>query len=120
MSIRLLSPSSSHHRPAFTLIEMLTTVAVLVIVLGLMVSLARHVREKSAQALTKNLLRRLDGAMTEYVRRNERRAERAGFDAASSRPSAAFVAGLPEVSPFPPPKMVAAAAADALGAGRPA
>jgi prepilin-type N-terminal cleavage/methylation domain-containing protein len=53
-------------RRAFTLIEMLTTVAVLVIVLGLMVSLARDVRTRSADRLTKDLLRRLDGLMIQY------------------------------------------------------
>jgi hypothetical protein len=45
---------------AFTLIEMLTTVAALVILLGLMVSLARHVRARSADTLTRDLLVRLD------------------------------------------------------------
>jgi prepilin-type N-terminal cleavage/methylation domain-containing protein len=54
-------------RRAFTLVEMLAAVAVLVIVLGLMVSLARHVRERSAQALTKSLLRQLNDAMADYV-----------------------------------------------------
>ena len=44
----------------FTLIEMLTTVAGLVILLGLMVSLARHVRARSADTLTRDLLMRLD------------------------------------------------------------
>ncbi len=56
----------SDERRAFTLIEMLTTVAVLVIVLGLMVSLARDVRTRSADRLTKDLLRRLDGLMIQY------------------------------------------------------
>jgi type II secretory pathway pseudopilin PulG len=46
---------------------MLTTVAVLIIVLGLMVSLARHVRDRSAQQLTRNLLRQLDELMTQYA-----------------------------------------------------
>jgi len=40
------------NRRAFTLIEMLVTCAVLVIVMGLMVSLARHVRSTSANELT--------------------------------------------------------------------
>jgi prepilin-type N-terminal cleavage/methylation domain-containing protein len=53
-------------RRAFTLVEMLTTVAVLVIVLGLMVSLARDVRTRSAERLTKDLLRRLDGLVAQY------------------------------------------------------
>ena len=53
---------------AFTLIEMLTTVAVLVIVLGLMVSLARDVRTRSAERLTKDLLGRLDTLVGQYTR----------------------------------------------------
>src|SRR3954470_17522401 len=55
-------------RAAFTLIEMLTTVAVLVIVLGLMVSLARDVRTRSAERLTKDLLARLDTLVEQYRR----------------------------------------------------
>ena len=54
-------------RAAFTLIEMLITIALLIIVLGLMVSLARHVRDRSAQQLTLSLLRDLDGLMSQYV-----------------------------------------------------
>lgn len=54
------------YRSAFTLIEMLTTVAALVIVLGLMVSLARDVRSRSADRLTKDLLGRLDRLMSQY------------------------------------------------------
>jgi type II secretory pathway pseudopilin PulG len=57
---------------AFTLIEMLTTVAVLVIVLGLMVSLARDVRNRSADRLTNDLLVKLDRLMAEYESRNHR------------------------------------------------
>ena len=47
---------------------MLTTVAVLVIVLGLMVSLARDVRTRSAERLTKDLLARLDLLVEQYRR----------------------------------------------------
>ena len=47
---------------------MLTTVAVLVIVLGLMVSLARDVRTRSAERLTKDLLARLDTLVEQYRR----------------------------------------------------
>ena len=50
----------------FTLIEMLTTVAFLVIVLGLMVSLARDVRSRSADRLTKDILRKLDVLVDQY------------------------------------------------------
>jgi hypothetical protein len=49
---------------------MLTTVAVLIIVLGLMVSLARHVRDQSANQLTADLLRKLDVALRKYADRN--------------------------------------------------
>lgn len=64
-----------HHLPrrAFTLIEMLTTVAVLIIVLGLMVSLARYVRDRSAQQLTRELLRELDVLMGQYIKNNDKR-----------------------------------------------
>ena len=51
----------------FTLIEAMTVVAFLVIVLGLMISLSRHVRAASADGMTKDILRRLDEAMDAYV-----------------------------------------------------
>ena len=57
-------------RPAYTLIEMLTTIAILVIALGLMVSLARRVRAQSARALTESVLLKLDGLMAQYVSRH--------------------------------------------------
>src|SRR5690242_19858807 len=53
-------------RRGYTLVEMLTTIAVLVIVLGLMVSLARRVRAQSAEAVTKGLLIKLDGLVAQY------------------------------------------------------
>lgn len=56
-------------RRGFTLTEMATTVAGLVIVLGLMVSLARYVRYRSANELTRDLLGKLDEAMVAYERR---------------------------------------------------
>ena len=68
-----LHPSSfilhPYSRRGFTLIEMLTTVAVLVIVLGMMVSLARDVRTRSADRLTKDVLRRLDTLVAQYRNR---------------------------------------------------
>jgi len=51
----------------FTLVEMLTTVALLIIMLGLMVSLAWSVRRQSSERLTKGLLLKLDALMTQYV-----------------------------------------------------
>lgn len=61
----------SRRRNGFTLIETLTTVAFLVIVLGLMVSLAHHVRDASAEELTRDILRGLDDAMAAYVNHNQ-------------------------------------------------
>src|SRR5438874_8084410 len=56
--------------PGFTLVEMLTTVAALIILMGLMVSLARYVRNASAVDLTKQLLRQLDGLLAQYMQRH--------------------------------------------------
>jgi len=60
----------SGHAPGYTLVEMLTTISVLVIVLGLMVSLARRVRAQSAELVTKEVLIKLDRLMAEYQARN--------------------------------------------------
>ena len=49
---------------------MLTTVAVLIIVLGLMVSLARYVRNAMAVEVTKDLLHRIDAMMQQYSARH--------------------------------------------------
>jgi len=68
-SRRLTTPRDSARARAFTLIEMLTTVAVLIIVLGLMVSLARYVRDRSANELTQSLLLRLDDLARAYEQR---------------------------------------------------
>lgn len=57
-------------RGGYTLLEMATTVAALVIALGLMVSLARHVREQSSHQLTEHLLQKLDRLMAQYQERN--------------------------------------------------
>ena len=65
--IRQSAIGNRQSRCGFTLIEMLTTVAVLIIVLGLMVSLARNVRNQSAQQLTRQLLRQLGVLMNEYA-----------------------------------------------------
>lgn len=61
---------------------MLTTIAVLIIVLGLMVSLARYVRNELAVEATKDLLHRLDALMQQYASRHGQ---------------------LPPVAPFLPP-----------------
>ena len=56
--------------PGFTLIEMLATVAILVILLGVMVDLARHVRSRSAGELTRRMLAELDEALSRYRLKN--------------------------------------------------
>jgi Tfp pilus assembly protein PilE len=61
-------------RSGYTVVEMLTTVAALLILLGMMVSLARHVRATSAERVTKDLLRQLDDAMARYVAKNDQAA----------------------------------------------
>lgn len=58
-------------RRAYTLLEMLTTVAALVIVLGLMVSLSRYVRGRSAGAMTRRVMVQLEAALAEYQRQNQ-------------------------------------------------
>jgi type II secretory pathway pseudopilin PulG len=58
--------SDRGRRSAYTLIELLTTIAALIIVLGLMISLAGHVREQSAELLTKEVLIKLDAVMKQY------------------------------------------------------
>ena len=49
---------------------MLTTVAMLIIMLGLMVSLARYVRRRSAEDLTRRILVNMHTAMLEYTKVN--------------------------------------------------
>lgn len=58
-------------RRGFTLVEMLTSIAALIIVFGLMVSLANFVRNNSATDLTVSLLRKLDEQVVQYSRRFE-------------------------------------------------
>lgn len=89
MNARRISGGS---RAGFTLIEVATTVAVLIIVLGLMVSLARQVRKQAGMTLTKDLLRRLDLAMGQYAQRNGKK--------------------VPAVTPFPPAAAGAAVAGE--------
>src|SRR5438046_2895408 len=101
MRARILAVPTPHSPNAFTLIELLTTLALLVITLGLAISLSRHVRERAALALTKDVLRRLDQVMAQYAERHGGR--------------------LPVVASFPPPETsdrragVAAGGSDAGG-----
>lgn len=62
--------TSQGRRGGFTLIEIAAIAAALVIVLGLMVSLARYVRARSADALTRSLLADLDRLLDRYAERH--------------------------------------------------
>jgi type II secretory pathway pseudopilin PulG len=66
----MMSRLCSSRRAAFTIIEMLTTVAVLIIVFGLMVNLAKTVRKTSSIDQTNDLLRQMDEAMSLYLQRS--------------------------------------------------
>jgi len=65
---RATNPS---HRGAFTLVEMLTTVAALIILMGLAVSLAREVRRRSADGVTRDLLNELDATVARYQQQHK-------------------------------------------------
>jgi len=69
----------SSRRRGFTLVEMLTTVALLIIILGLMVSLARYVRRRSAEDLTRRILINVHVAMAEYVKESHQTPEIESF-----------------------------------------
>ena len=88
MKPQIANPKSQIPR-GFTLLEMLTTVAVLIIVLGLMVSLARYVRNDLAVKTTKDLLHKLDEMMDRY---------RQDHADAEGRPGP-----VPNINPFLPP-----------------
>ena len=62
--------SSLQRRRGYTLIETFVTIGLLIIVLGLMVSLARYVRNRSAKELTRAELRRLANLMDDYMQSN--------------------------------------------------
>jgi len=68
-TLRTGSPigARSPRRRAYTLLEMLATVAALVILLGLMVDLARYVRNDSSVKLTKHLLYECDVLLNQYL-----------------------------------------------------
>jgi type II secretory pathway pseudopilin PulG len=61
--------SFSPRRRGFGTLELLTALAFLVIVLGVMVSLARYVRATSAERITQQVLRQLDVCLRSYFAR---------------------------------------------------
>jgi prepilin-type N-terminal cleavage/methylation domain-containing protein len=78
-------------RRGFTLIELLTSIAVLVIVFGLMISLSNFVRNTSATDLTISLLRKIDDQLSQYSRRFDGQMPAVPrFDPASDTPEVAL------------------------------
>ncbi|HRK31381.1 MAG TPA: type II secretion system protein [Tepidisphaeraceae bacterium] len=63
---RCVAPSLLPRRRAFTLIEVLVTIAALIIIMGLAVSLAREVRRRSADGVTRELLTELETTIRRY------------------------------------------------------
>ena len=53
----------SHHRDAFTLIELIVVVSILAILMGLLMPMLSGVQRKAAQANTENLIRKVDTAL---------------------------------------------------------
>jgi type II secretory pathway pseudopilin PulG len=66
----LIVPRRPSRPRAYTLIEFFVTIAVLIIVFGLMVDLARRVRQNSADRLTRQLLQQLSALMENYTQHN--------------------------------------------------
>lgn len=60
-------PHRLRRHAGFGVLELLTSLAFLVIVMGVMVSLARYVRATSAERITQQVLRQLDIAMAAYT-----------------------------------------------------
>ncbi len=61
---------SAFTRSGYTLVELFLTLAVLMVVLGLMRNLSDRVRRESADRVTRQILSRLNGMMAEYQREN--------------------------------------------------
>ncbi len=117
--MRMVRPegSASPRRPlrrGFTLTEMLTVVAALVIVLGLMVSLAWDVRRQSAERLTKDLLVKLDVLMAQYVARNNRQLPSVTPFVETVRPSEAGSATSPGAAAAAPQRVTRATSEEDL------
>lgn len=64
---RLSRKSPTAFRAGFTLIELLIAACLLVIILGLAVSLSRHVRAQSARMLTSDLLARMERMLDVFL-----------------------------------------------------
>ena len=66
-----IRPARARPRRGYTLIEFFVTIAILIIVFGLMVDLARRVRRNSADRLTRQLLQQLTALMENYTEHND-------------------------------------------------
>lgn len=103
-----LDPQQSARRDrgrpgGFTLVEVLVTVASLIIVLGLMASLARSVRRQASDRQTTALLLTLNELMEKYVARHRALPAVAAFVSPPAAPAApaAGDGGLPVTTPPP-------------------
>jgi type II secretory pathway pseudopilin PulG len=89
-------PRSSSRNSGFTLVELLITACLFIIVLGLAVSLSRHVRAQSARVLTGDLLVRMEVLLDRYTASHGRLEIRPEFfpvaDSATTAPSAGSAA----------------------------
>src|SRR3954447_15358245 len=94
-------PLRAASRAGFTLVEVLVTVASLIIVLGLMANLARSVRRQASEQQTKSLLMTLGSLLDKYVARNGQLPRVAPFPPAAPDPA---VAGTRRPPPPPPPR----------------
>ncbi len=56
---------------AYTLVELFLTLAVLMVVLGMMINLSTRVRRESADRVTRQMLAELQGRMAQYRRDND-------------------------------------------------
>lgn len=64
-----LSENKSRKDQGFTVLELLTTLAFLVVLMGLMVSLARYVRTNAAEQITRRTLAELQNRLDQYYQR---------------------------------------------------
>ena len=65
-SARTERVQDARRRAAFTGIELLATLAALVIILGVAISMARYVRDRSAGRITRQVMVTLRQAMAQY------------------------------------------------------
>jgi type II secretory pathway pseudopilin PulG len=64
-----LSENQSQRDQGFTVLELLTALAFLVVIMGLMVSLARYVRSNAAEQITRRTLEELQARLDQYYQR---------------------------------------------------